>query len=368
MNKSLETKELFLKLLSAKSITPSDGNLIDFLKYYLQEFKYIEINKNGVKNIFFYKVFGSGTHLCFAGHLDVVPADSGWNSDPFVPLEIDGKIFARGAQDMKSGVCSFVQAVKESKNFNGTLSILLTSDEEGEAKYGTLEVLKHLKNINLLPTFALIAEPTCQDKFGDIIKIGRRGSINGELAINGKGGHAAYPHKAINPINLIAPILPKIANMKLDDGDMNFAESRIVITDIRAGIETTNVTPEILNLMFNVRNSPKTSKEDIKKFIEKEFDGLDYKLKLSQSAKPFLTNRDSKIVELIVKSIKSNLNIIPELQTSGGTSDARFFGEFGVDTVEFGVVNDTIHASNEYTYLEYVIKLERIFLDLIKSF
>jgi succinyl-diaminopimelate desuccinylase len=196
----MTTKNLFLKLLSAKSITPNDGGLIEFIEKYLDDYQTIRVDKNGVKNILLYKKFGEGKHLCFAGHLDVVPVGIGWDSDPFVPKEENGKIFARGTQDMKSGICAFLKAVKDTKKFNGTLSILLTSDEEGEAKHGTIEVLKHLKNIKFLPDFAVIAEPTCDSEFGDVIKIGRRGSINGKLTLNGIGGHAAYPYKAKNPI------------------------------------------------------------------------------------------------------------------------------------------------------------------------
>jgi succinyl-diaminopimelate desuccinylase len=269
---------------------------------------------------------------------------------------------------MKSGVAAFMYAVKHTTNFNGTLSLLLTSDEEGDAKYGTVEVLKYLKEKNFLPDYAIVAEPTCEKKFGDAIKIGRRGSINGVLKLYGKQGHAAYPEKSINPVNLIAPILPKIAGVNLDNGDDYFSPSKFVITDIRAGMEVTNVTPGELKMMFNVRNNTHTDKEKIENFIKEHFDGLDYELTLSQSAKPFVTNPDTKVVKLIDESIKKITNITPKHSTAGGTSDARFFGEFGVKTIEFGVINDTIHAPNEYTKLEYVEKLTKIFEDVIKNF
>ena len=364
----MDIKELFIKLLKFKSITPNDDGAMDFIKEYLSDFKIIEINKEGVKNLFLYKKFSEGDHLCFAGHIDVVPPGNGWNTDPFEPTIIDDKIYARGTQDMKSGVAAFLYACKHTTNFNGILSLLITSDEEGDAKYGTVEVLKYLKEKNFLPDYAIVAEPTCEREFGDAIKIGRRGSINGVLKLYGKQGHAAYPEKSINPVNLIAPILPKIAGVDLDNGDEYFAPSKFVITDIRAGMEVTNVTPGELKMMFNVRNNTHTDKEKIENFIKKHFDGLNYELTLSQSAKPFITNPDTKVVKLIDESIKKITNITPKHSTAGGTSDARFFGEFGVKTIEFGVINDTIHAPNEYTKLKYVEKLTKIFENVIKNF
>ena len=193
--------ELFKYLINAKSETPDDGGLLDFIAKYLQGYTAVRIDKNGVKNLFIYKKFGEGKHLCFAGHVDVVPAGTGWESDPYVALEKDGYIYGRGAQDMKSGVAAFLQALKETKEFNGTLSLLLTSDEEGPGKYGTLEVLKYLKANDLMPDSCIVAEPTCENVFGDAIKVGRRGSINGLLKIQGKQGHAAYPEKSLNPIH-----------------------------------------------------------------------------------------------------------------------------------------------------------------------
>ncbi len=364
----MDVIELFKKLLSYKSITPNDDGSLDFIREYLKDFKAIWINKEDVKNLFLYKKFGDGEHLCFGGHVDVVPAGVGWESDPFAPIEKDGKIFARGAQDMKSGVAAFVQAVKETKKFNGTLSLLLTSDEEGEAKFGTLLALKKLKELELIPDFAIVAEPTCEEVFGDAIKIGRRGSINGVIEVIGKQGHAAYPEKAVNPIHAVANILPNIAGINLDDGDEFFAPSKFVITDIRAGLEVTNVTPGKLKMMFNVRNSTKTTLKDVEEFVHKNFDKTDYTLELSQSAKPFMTDPDSKIVKLLDSSIQKICLLKPKYSTAGGTSDARFFGEFGVKTVEFGVVNDTIHAPNERCGKEEVIKLYEVFKEILRGF
>jgi succinyl-diaminopimelate desuccinylase len=359
--------ELFKKLLSFKSVTPNDGGGMEFIKRYLNGFETIETEKEGVKNLFIYKKFGEGEHLCFGGHIDVVPPGDGWLTDPFTPTEKNGFIFARGAQDMKSGLAAFLWAMKNIKNFKGTLSALITSDEEGEAVWGTRYMLEVLKEKNLIPDYSIVAEPTCEKQFGDSVKIGRRGSINGYLTLKGLQGHAAYPEKSVNPVHLIAPVLPKIAGHNLDNGDEHFAPSKIVITDIRAGMEVTNVTPGELKMMFNVRNNTHTDKEKIEKYFNECFNGLEYSLTLKQSAEPFVTNPDTKVVKLLDKAIEKHTDIKPKHSTAGGTSDARFFAKYGVKVVEFGVINDTIHAPNERTKAEEVIKLADIFKDVLEN-
>jgi succinyl-diaminopimelate desuccinylase len=360
--------DLLLKLLSFESLTPDDAGSLKFIEEYLDGYEAIYVNKEGVKNLMLSKKFSEGPHLCFAGHVDVVPAGDRWETNPFVPVIKEGNIYGRGAQDMKSGVAAFVQACKESEDFEGTLSILLTSDEEGEGKYGTIVMLEYLKEIGFLPDYCIVAEPTCEREFGDAIKIGRRGSINGYLTLNGKQGHAAYPEKAINPVHQIAAVLDKVAGVDLDDGDDDFAPSKMVITDIRAGMEVTNVTPGSLKMMFNVRNSTKTTQEEVKLHINKCFDGLDYSLELTQGSYPFVTNRDSKIVQKLTSSIKKLTGLETKLSTAGGTSDARFIGAFGIDVVEFGVINDTIHAPNERTSIKEVESLCAVFKDTVKHF
>ncbi|WP_292656752.1 succinyl-diaminopimelate desuccinylase [Nitratifractor sp.] len=360
--------DLLIRLLSAPSVTPEDAGLMEYVQASLPGFEVLRVDEGGVKNLFISRKFGEGEHLCFAGHVDVVPPGEGWHSDPFVPRIEGGMLYGRGAQDMKSGVAAFLQAVKETESFDGTLSLLLTSDEEGEAKYGTRIVLEHLKEIGRLPDYAVVAEPTCEERFGDAVKIGRRGSINGVIEVFGRQGHAAYPEKSDNPIHRIAPILPQIAGVDLDSGDEHFAPSKLVITDLRAGMEVTNVTPGTLKMMFNVRNSTATSLEEVERFIRERFEGLAYELKLSQSAKPFVTDPETRIVRLLDRSIQAVTGLTPKHSTAGGTSDARFFGEYGVKVVEFGVRNDTIHAPNERVAIEEVEGLYRVFRDLIERF
>jgi len=241
-------------------------------------------------------------------------------------------------------------------------------DEEGDAKYGTQIVLEYLKDKDMLPDCCIVAEPTCKERFGDAIKVGRRGSINGILKLKGKQGHAAYPQKAINPIHQISKVLPKIAGVDLDSGDEYFAPSKFVITDIRSGMEVTNVTPGELKMMFNVRNSTKTTQDDIKAFVDDTFSGLDYELELVQSAYPFVTNSDTKIVQTIDKAIQEVCDITPKHSTAGGTSDARFIARYGIDVIEFGVINDTIHAPNERTTIKEVEDLYRVFSKTIELY
>ena len=349
-------------------------------------------------------------HLCFAGHIDVVPPGEGWASEPFNSTIKEGFLYGRGAQDMKAGVAAFVCAIREfvdclesqnlqtstkgenvesiraqdskesltqerdssdstsSQNFNGILSVLLTSDEEGAAIFGTKYTLECLKEKDLLPDFAIVAEPTSVEKFGDMIKVGRRGSINGILKIFGQQGHVAYPKKCLNPVDIIAPHLSKISGHKLDKGSEEFEPSRIVVTDIRGGLEVVNVTPNDLKIMFNVRNSTQTSVESVRKYLEHLLAKAPHSLELNQSSKPFLTDKQSLIVQKIVKALESQNGFAPELSTSGGTSDARYFAEFGVKVVECGVCNDSIHAINERVRMSEVEALQKVFLSLLKDF
>ncbi len=363
----MDVIQLFKYLLNSKSETPDDGGILNFVEDYLEGFQAIRIDVEDVKNLFIYKRFGEGEHLCFAGHVDVVPAGEGWDTNPYEAVEKNGYIYGRGAQDMKSGLAAFIQAVKEAQNFQGTLSLLLTSDEEGEATNGTVKVLEYLQKNNMLPDACVVAEPTCEDTFGDAIKVGRRGSINGYLTVKGKQGHAAYPEKAINPIHQIAKVLGNMAGVDLDEGDEFFAPSKFVITDIRSGMQVTNVTPNELQMMFNVRNNTKTTQKEVREFVAKYLQGLDYELRLTQGSYPFKTDTDTKLVKKIDEAIKQVTCKEPKHSTAGGTSDARFIAPLGVDVIEFGVRNDTIHSINERTTKKEVEDLYKVFKTLIEE-
>jgi succinyl-diaminopimelate desuccinylase len=363
----MQLLELFKKLIESKSETPDDGGLLDFIQQYLPDFTAKRIDIEDTKNLFIYKKFGDGEHLCFAGHVDVVPAGEGWDTNPYELVEKDGYFYGRGTQDMKSGVCAFVQAVSDTKEFDGTLSVLLTSDEEGDATHGTIKVLEYLKAEDFLPDAVVVAEPTCEDKMGDAIKVGRRGSINGYITLKGKQGHAAYPQKAINPIHNLAGVLGNMAGVDIDDGDEFFAPSKFVVTDIRSGMQVTNVTPSELKMMFNVRNTTLTTQKEVREFVDRYLGEFDYELKLTQGSYPFKTNTDTKLVKNIDKAIEDIVGSKPKHSTAGGTSDARFVAGFGVDVIEFGVKNDTIHAVNERTTFLEVQTLYKVFKKLIEN-
>ncbi|WP_169940551.1 succinyl-diaminopimelate desuccinylase [Campylobacter sp. RM15925] len=372
----MQVIEFFKEILKFRSITPDDDGLLEFIKDYCDEFKPTFVNKNGVKNLMLTKKFGSGAHLAFAGHVDVVPAGENWSSEPFDPVQKDGFIYARGAQDMKSGVAAFVCACKQicseislgKVKFDGTLSMILTSDEEGDAIYGTLEALKFMKENESLPEFAVVAEPTCDKIFGDTIKVGRRGSINATLVINGIQGHAAYPDKCVNPTHQLASVFHKFAGFDLDEGGDFFDASKIVITDIRGGMQVCNVTPSSVKVMFNIRNSTKTDVTRVQDYVKELFGEFDYSLDIKQSSKPFLTDSNSAVVKALQNSVTNITGVVPDLNTKGGTSDARYLAEFGVKVVEFGVINDRIHAVDERVCVDEVEKLYEIFCDFIRSF
>ncbi|WP_416861832.1 succinyl-diaminopimelate desuccinylase [Helicobacter ganmani] len=402
------TIEVLKQLIAYPTITPQECGIYAYIKEILSDFEILEFEKEGVKNLFLYKDLGAKnaesqradsndsnaesqnkksqkTHLCFAGHIDVVPPGEGWASEPFSPTIKEGFLYGRGAQDMKAGVAAFLCAIREFvdcvesqslqtaqdssdstlQRFNGILSVLLTSDEEGAAIFGTKYTLECLKERDFLPHFAIVAEPTSVEKFGDMIKVGRRGSINGILRVFGKQGHVAYPKKCVNPVELIAPYLSQIAGYELDKGSAEFEPSKLVITDIRGGLEVVNVTPNDLKIMFNVRNATQTSLEDLRQYLENLLSKIPHSLELNQSSKPFLTNKQSRIVQRIAKVLESKNGFAPKFSTSGGTSDARYFAEYGVSVVECGVCNDSIHSINERVRLSELESLQNAFLTLL---
>ena len=386
--------EILKELIKFRSLTPHEDGAFNYISMLLGDFNESRFELNGVTNVLFSKRFSDGPHLCFAGHIDVVPPGEGWASDPFVPVESDGFIYGRGAQDMKSGIAAAICALASAQSFDGTLSLLLTSDEEGEGIYGTKEMLAKLREEGLLPDFAIVAEPSCEVRFGDTIKIGRRGSVNAALTITGTHGHAAYPAKCINPAHILAPALARLAGHDLDDGDESFAPSKIVITDIRGGTEVVNITPKDVRVMFNVRGGINLKLDEIRDYVLELFgvsaenalcsesesfgkremsctaqlEGASLSLVLKSASKPFLTDKNSKIVQRLSASVQKICGAAPELNTAGGTSDARYFAEFGVQTAEFGVRNDRVHQINERVETGDVENLAKIFSDLIANF
>ena len=348
--------ELLCELLKFRSVTPKDDGCLEFIAKICEGWRAEFLEREGVKNLILTRKFGDGARVAFAGHVDVVPAGEGWDSDAFKPEFKDGYIYARGAQDMKSGVAAFICACLE------------FAREVETAIYGTQEMLKILAARGELPRFAIVAEPTCEERFGDTIKIGRRGSINGKILIKGKQGHAAYPEKCVNPAHLLAGVFSEIAGRDMDGGSEFFSPSKIVITDIRGGMEVCNVTPADVKIMFNVRNSNLTSAADVEGYLRETLSGLDYELTLKQSSKPFLTSADGVLARKLAAAVTSVCGARPRLNTKGGTSDARYLAAYGVEVAEFGVRNDTIHAVNERVSADEVEKLRDVFLKFLREF
>ncbi|WP_027326631.1 succinyl-diaminopimelate desuccinylase [Helicobacter pametensis] len=368
----MRVEEILKKLVSFQTVTPNECGIYAWIMDFLgDQFVWERMDCGEVKNLFGYKDFAPTSskkiHLCFAGHIDVVPAGDGWESDPFEAIVKEGYLYGRGTQDMKGGIAAFLSAISECdlQNCDLIVSVLLTSDEEGEAINGTRFVLEELKKRDFLPDIAIVAEPTSQSKIADAIKVGRRGSINGILEIEGIQGHVAYPQKCLNPIELLGARLGEIAGVNLDEGDEHFEPSKIVVTDIRGGLEVCNVTPSHLRLMFNVRNSTQSDEQTLRSYLERVLEGLSYTLKLTTSSRPFLTQ--SRFFEILSQSAKKITGYSPSSSTSGGTSDARYFAAYGVEVLELGGLNDRIHAKNERVKIADLEILQKIFLDFLFS-
>ncbi|WP_104750301.1 succinyl-diaminopimelate desuccinylase [Helicobacter cynogastricus] len=368
--------ELTQKLLTYPTITPKEEGIFECVCTFLGDFKMLRADCYGVSNVFFYKRFGDPTleplHFCFGGHIDVVPAGKGWKHDPFGGVIKDNMLYGRGAQDMKGGVGAFLSALRavcDQLTDNPPpllLSVLLTSDEEGEARFGTKYMLEVLQEKNLLPHYALVAEPTCMQALGDSVKIGRRGSIGGKIIVQGIPGHVAYPKTCLNPINLIADKLNLIADAHLDKASAYFEPSRLVITSLKSVSEASNMTPQTLEICFNVRHSPQVALEDVAHFLDVVLEKVPCNIALKQNSLPFLSAQDSPLVAHIQSAIAQILKRTPCLNTQGGTSDARFFAACGVEVVEFGLLNSHIHSLDECVCLQDLQQLQGVFVALLQ--
>ena len=364
-----ETLELAKSLISKASVTPDDKGcqsiMIERLKKI--DFEIHPLKFGDVDN--FWATRGNGGPLfAFAGHTDVVPAgnEDAWNTKPFEPTIKDGFLYGRGAADMKGGLASMVTAtenfVKENPNHNGTIAFLITSDEEGIAINGTVKVMDYLKENNQKIDFCLIGEPSSTNITGDVIKNGRRGSLNGEINVQGQQGHVAYPHLAQNPIHLIAPALSELCKQEWDNGNEYFPATSFQISNVHSGDGVTNVIPGEAKVMFNIRYSTETTKEELKSKVHEILDlhKLDYSVDWSHSGYPFLTPK-GELVSACISAVKETKEITPELATSGGTSDGRFIAQEGTQVVELGPVNATIHQVNESVLVQDLEDLSRIY-------
>jgi succinyl-diaminopimelate desuccinylase len=312
--------------------------------------------------------------VCFAGHTDVVPPGplSEWRSDPFVPTIRDGRLYGRGAADMKSSIAAFVLAAEafaaERPCHSGSIALLLTSDEEGPSVDGTVRVVERMKSRGESIDYCIVGEPTSVSALGDMIKNGRRGSLSGRLTVRGVQAHIAYPHLGRNPIHDLAPALAELAATQWDRGNEFFPPTSWQASNIHAGTGAANIIPGSLELDFNFRFSSESSDESLRIRVEKVLKKhrLDYSLEWTLGGKPFLT-RPGKLVDVVSAAIRKHTGRSAELSTTGGTSDARFIAEICPEVVDLGPVNASIHKLNEHVELGELKTLSAIYLETLRA-
>ena len=370
-----DTLTLAQMLISRRSLTPRDDGCQKLLENRLRTlgFQIEKLNFGDVENLWARR--GAKQPLvCFAGHTDVVPTGpvGEWESDPFVPTIRDNRLYGRGAADMKTSLAAFITAIESflasNPNPDGSIALLITSDEEGPAVDGTAKVVEILKERGELIDFCIVGEPTCTDQLGDTIKNGRRGSLSGNLTIKGIQGHIAYPHLAKNPIHLAAPAIAELAQTVWDNGNEYFPPTTWHISNIQGGTGATNVIPGHISLLFNFRFATASTPESLQKqfcdILDKH--GLEYQITWELSGKPYLTPR-GKLADALIQAIKSVTTTTPQLSTTGGTSDGRFIADICPQVVEFGPRNATIHKINESVELEDIERLSQIYQLTLKK-
>jgi len=371
--------KLAKELIRRPSITPKDAGTINLLAKNLKSlgFKCEIINFKNVKNLYA-KLGKSSPNFCYAGHTDVVPPGniSDWSVNPFKPAVKNKKLIGRGANDMKASIACFVAAVSKfkakNKKFKGSISLLITGDEEGIAINGTKRVVKYLKRKREKINFCMVGEPTNPNKLGEMIKIGRRGSITGRLTVIGTQGHVAYPHRANNPSNTMVKILKRIKEIKLDKGTKDFQPSNLEITKINIDNSADNVIPGSANAVFNIRFNNKHSSNSLKRKLNGIFKSITKKakcklnIKYQVSGEAFLT-KPNKTTFMIQNTIKKITKIKPKLSTTGGTSDARFIRKIA-PCLEFGLVGKTMHKIDESVLVSDLNKLTNIYQNILKNY
>ena len=376
--------QLAKELIKFPSVTPIDAGIMKFLEKKLKKLgfktKILEFkdkNSKPVKNLYA-RLGNQGPNFCYAGHLDVVPAGNlkEWTVNPFKPSVKKGHLIGRGANDMKSSIAAFVSAVSNfvgnKRKFNGSISLLITGDEEGAAINGTKKVVDYLRKKKEKIDFCLVGEPTNPNKLGEMIKIGRRGSMNGRLSIIGVQGHVAYPQRANNPSTALVQILKELKEIKFDNGTKDFQPTNLEITKIDIDNSADNVIPGLANAKFNIRFNNKHTSSSIKKKIDRIIKKISnknkskYKIDYSVSGEAFLTkpNNTTFMIRDIIKKITK---IKPQLSTTGGTSDARFIRKIA-PCLEFGLVGKTMHKVDEAVSLSDLKKLTLIYSNILQNY
>ena len=376
MGTQIDPVTLAQDMIRCNSVTPADGGTLDVLQWSLEDlgFKCHRLVFGGdgtdeVQNL--YARWGTQQpNLCFAGHTDVVPVGdrTAWTADPFGGQIEDGKLFGRGASDMKSAVAAFVAACSRRLTEgrpNGSLSLLITGDEEGPAINGTKKVLEWMKDSGETIDACIVGEPTNPNRLGEMIKIGRRGSVTADIVVQGTQGHVAYPHLADNPVGRLIKMLAALMAEPLDEGTDHFQPSNLEVTTIDVGNPATNVIPSEARARINIRFNDLQSSDGLTQWMTKTLDSIGgtYTLGIRVTGEAFLTPPGS-LSDLLAQSVKARLGVEPELSTTGGTSDARFIKDYA-PVAEFGLIGSTMHKVDEHVAVEDIVALSDIYEDLI---
>ena len=364
-----DTLELARALIARRSVTPEDGGCLELVGERLSRlgFRLERFDQGGVANLWARRG-AAAPLLCFAGHTDVVPSGplDQWRSDPFAPEVRDGRLYGRGAADMKTSIAAFVTAVEgflaERPQHPGSIALLLTSDEEGPAVNGTVRVVEVLKACGERIDYCIVGEPTSAERLADTIKNGRRGSLSGRLVVKGVQGHIAYPHLVRNPVHMVAPALAELAATVWDEGNAYFPPTSWQISNFHAGTGADNVVPGTAEILFNFRFSTASTPEGLQARVGEilERHGVDHDLQWTLSGRPYLTPRGG-LVDAVAQAIRETLGIETALSTSGGTSDGRFIAGICPEVIELGPLNATIHKIDECIAVADIEPLSRLY-------
>jgi succinyl-diaminopimelate desuccinylase len=368
MNVAIDPVELASALIACPSVTPASGAVFDVLEEALRPlgFEVDRFMSGEVENLFATR--GSGSpHFGFAGHLDVVPPGEGWSGDPFSPKQRGGLLYGRGAVDMKGGIAAFVAAAAEVAEHRGTLSLLITGDEEGPAVHGTRAIMAWMAGRGIRPDMILIGEPTSEARLGDTVKIGRRGSVNMWITVPGVQGHVAYPHRADNPVPKLAKVVAALEALHLDDGSDAFQPSNLEVTAVETDTKATNLIPGHARIQLNIRFNDHHRGEELVALVRRtaEAGAPGAMVEAMISGEAFLTP-PGPLYALVTDAIRAETGVEPVLSTGGGTSDGRFLIEL-CPVVDFGLPNATMHKLDEAAAVEDLQALGRIYARIVRA-